>query len=139
MKNTQYPSGGYSVLNGATTICERWNGFTSEDGFYNPSMNSFNHYSLGSCVYWMYAYVLGIKPQYGKVIKIAPKISSQLSYARGRYAFTGGEVWISWKWIDEKVALEVEQKGEYPLTFDFGEKEVIEQEKIGDVYRFILS
>lgn len=59
---TSYPSWGYSVVNGATTIWERWNSYTKEDGFGDVGMNSFNHYSLGSCVEWLYGYVLGIRP-----------------------------------------------------------------------------
>lgn len=139
MKNTQYPSWGYSVLNGATTIWERWNGYTSDGGFFNPSMNSFNHYSLGSCVYWMYAYVLGIQPQYGKGVKIAPKFSSKLSYARGRYAFTGGEVLVEWRIDDGKVTLEVEQRGEYSIEFNFGERKILSEEQSTGRYRFVLA
>lgn len=52
---------GYMLKNGATTVWERWNGYTKEHGFEDPEMNSFNHYSLGSCVEWLYSYVLGIK------------------------------------------------------------------------------
>jgi len=41
-----YPSWLFSVKNGATTIWERWDGWTPERGFQDSSMNSFNHYSL---------------------------------------------------------------------------------------------
>ncbi len=57
-----YPSWFYSIKNGATTIWERWNSYTAEDGFGDDGMNSFNHYSLGSCCEWMYEYMAGIKP-----------------------------------------------------------------------------
>jgi len=43
-----FPGWLYSVKNGATTIWERWDGWTQEKGFQDPGMNSFNHYSLGS-------------------------------------------------------------------------------------------
>ncbi|MBC8079026.1 MAG: hypothetical protein H7X86_01685 [Gorillibacterium sp.] len=47
-----YPSWGYSIRQGATTIWERWDGYTEERGFQDPAMNSFNHYSLGSVGEW---------------------------------------------------------------------------------------
>lgn len=58
----QYPSWLYSVDQGATTIWERWNGYTVEDGFYGiaPHNNSFNHYSYGSVVAWMFRGMAGI-------------------------------------------------------------------------------
>jgi alpha-L-rhamnosidase len=46
--NEAFPSWGYMVRNGATTIWERWDGWTEERGFQTPQMSSFNHYSLGS-------------------------------------------------------------------------------------------
>lgn len=62
MLQTEYPSWLYPVTQGATTIWERWNSFTRENGFGgNNDMNSFNHYSLGSVVSWLYSCVLGIR------------------------------------------------------------------------------
>ncbi len=57
-----YPSWLYSVDQGATTIWERWNAYTVEDGFYGPAPhnNSFNHYSYGSVVAWMFRGMAGI-------------------------------------------------------------------------------
>ncbi|MFI5663261.1 family 78 glycoside hydrolase catalytic domain [Streptomyces sp. NPDC051684] len=54
------PSWLYSVKNGATTIWERWNSYSKEDGFGPVEMNSFNHYSYGAIMEWMYAYMAGI-------------------------------------------------------------------------------
>ena len=56
-----YPAWLYPVKHGATTIWERWNGWTADDGFYDPHMNSFNHYSLGSVVEWLFRHVAGIE------------------------------------------------------------------------------
>lgn len=59
---TAFPSWLYPVTQGATTIWERWNSYTVDNGFGgNNSMNSFNHYSLGSVVSWLYEAVLGIE------------------------------------------------------------------------------
>ena len=55
--NTQYPSWGYQVQHGATTIWERWNG---NQMLHDPSMNSFNHYAYGAVAAWIYGYAAGV-------------------------------------------------------------------------------
>jgi alpha-L-rhamnosidase len=54
------PSWLYSVRGGATTIWERWNSYAEEDGFGPVDMNSFNHYSYGAIMEWMYESMAGI-------------------------------------------------------------------------------
>lgn len=54
------PSWRYPIRHGATTIWERWDGWTETKGFQSPFMNSFNHYSLGSVGEWLYRFVAGI-------------------------------------------------------------------------------
>lgn len=62
MTQTAFPSWLYPVTQGATTIWERWDGYTREKGFGSMNaMNSFNHYSLGSVLGWLYEYALGIR------------------------------------------------------------------------------
>lgn len=62
MTQTDCPSWLYPVTQGATTVWERWDGFTRDRGFGGMnSMNSFNHYSFGCVVSWLYEYALGIK------------------------------------------------------------------------------
>lgn len=55
------PSWLYSIDQGATTIWERWNSYTIDDGFGDPGMNSFNHYAYGAVSEWMYRYMAGIE------------------------------------------------------------------------------
>ena len=72
---TEDPSWLYSVLQGATTIWERWNSYTKEKGFGNVNMNSFNHYAYGAVQEWMYRHVAGIQtnaPGFARPL-IAPK------------------------------------------------------------------
>ncbi len=60
----EYPSWGFEIANGASTIWERWNSYTHEEGFggeRNAGMNSFNHYAFGAVCEWMYEYAAGIK------------------------------------------------------------------------------
>jgi Bacterial alpha-L-rhamnosidase. len=64
--NDTYPSWGYMVHNGATTIWELWNGNTAD-----PAMNSGNHVMLlGDLILWEYEYLGGIRalePGYKKI------------------------------------------------------------------------
>jgi alpha-L-rhamnosidase len=55
--NTDYPSWGYMVTHGATTMWERWNGDQMRG---DPSMNSYNHYAYGAVADWIYRYAAGI-------------------------------------------------------------------------------
>jgi len=55
--NTQYPSWGYMVEHGATTMWERWNG---DKMLSDPGMNSFNHYAYGAVAEWIFRYAAGI-------------------------------------------------------------------------------
>jgi alpha-L-rhamnosidase len=55
--NTQYPSWGYMVDHGATTMWERWNGDQMRG---DPSMNSYNHYAYGAVADWIYRYAAGV-------------------------------------------------------------------------------
>ena len=60
-ENTEYASWLYPVVQGATSIWERWDSYTIVNGFKNNnSMNSFNHYSLGAVGTWMLGYQAGI-------------------------------------------------------------------------------
>lgn len=98
-----FPSWLFSVKNGATTIWERWDGWTTDKGFQNPSMNSFNHYSLGSCGEWMFDTVAGIgvdpeKPGFRHII-IRPRPGGNLTHAEGSFDSIHGK--ISTKWMRE--------------------------------------
>lgn len=86
-EQTAYPSWLYPVLQGATTIWERWNSYTLVNGFGPVDMNSFNHYSYGAIEEWMIAYTLGIQrdeeqPAYKHII-LQPRIGGTFSFIRG--------------------------------------------------------
>lgn len=78
IQQRENPSWLYSIDQGATTIWERWDSYTREGGFHKHpwNMNSFNHYSYGAVVEWLYSYVGGIRPGapgFSKVI-LAPRV-----------------------------------------------------------------
>src|ERR687894_1520609 len=109
LNNETYPSWGYTIRNGATTIWERWDGWTEEKGFQSPNMNSFNHYSLGSVGEWLYRYVAGIElgtPGYGHIV-IRPHPGGDLAYAKGEYDAVRGRISSSWRIEGDLFVLEV--------------------------------
>ena len=100
LNNETYPSWGYTIRNGATTIWERWDGWTEENGFQSPNMNSFNHYSLGSVGEWLYRYVAGLDmdPQtagYGRIV-IRPRPGGGLTHAKAEYDSVRGKIVSAW-------------------------------------------
>ena len=101
LEQDDMPSWRYMVDHGATTIWERWDGWTEERGFQAPAMNSFNHYALGSVGEWLYRFVLGIEPAPGKAgfsrIALRPHPGGQLSWARGSYQSRWGLISAGWR------------------------------------------
>jgi alpha-L-rhamnosidase len=100
LEQRSFPSWLYTVDRGATTIWERWDGWTEERGFQSPRMNSFNHYSLGSVGEWLYRFVLGIElaPRAAGFDRLVlrPHPGGSLTFARGSFRSVRGEIATSW-------------------------------------------
>ena len=111
LTNKDYPSWLYSVVNGATTIWERLNSYTVDNGFgENNSMNSFNHYSFGAVAGWMYQHSLGIQRHPTKtgfqefILKPTPDPTKMMTSAKGYYNSMYGTIKSAWnteggKWV----------------------------------------
>lgn len=101
LHQTTFPSWKYSILHGATTIWERWDGWTEEKGFQDPGMNSFNHYSLGSVGEWLRRRVAGIDNAPGETgfrhLRIAPVLDDSLAWAEGTYESIRGLIRSRWE------------------------------------------
>jgi alpha-L-rhamnosidase len=109
LRNDTFPSWGYSIRHGATTIWERWDGWTEDGGFQTAMMNSFNHYSLGSVGQWLYEHVAGIRaaaPGYAHVV-IAPE-PGELEWAEATYRSVRGPIRSAWRAAGDDFRLEVE-------------------------------
>jgi alpha-L-rhamnosidase len=99
LHNDTYPSWGFSIKQGATSIWERWDGWTPDKGFQSPRMNSFAHYSFGAVYQWMVENLGGIRtdgPAY-KHIVIAPVFDEKLGHARVTYHSVHGEIESEWE------------------------------------------
>lgn len=96
-----FPSWGYSIRRGATTIWERWDGWTDERGFQSVNMNSFNHYSLGSVGEWLWRSVAGIGQGADSVayvdLVIEPRLGARLDWVTARYDSPRGVVSVDWR------------------------------------------
>jgi alpha-L-rhamnosidase len=100
LKQTTWPSWLYSVTQGATTIWERWDGWTHDQGFQNPGMNSFNHYAYGAIGAWLYTVVAGIdfdpeRPGYKHII-MRPRPGGGLTNAKAQLHSRYGTIRSAW-------------------------------------------
>ena len=91
-----YPSWGYMVEQGATTIWELWNGNTAD-----PTMNSGNHVMLiGDLVVWLYEYLAGIAPDEAqpgfKHIVMKPHPVGDLNWVKAAHRSPHG--WVRSEW-----------------------------------------
>ena len=103
-----YPSWLFSVVNGATTMWERWNGWTPQ-GFGDVSMNSFNHYAFGAVGEYLYGGIGGIQaasPGY-KTIVIKPVIAEGLTWAKTSYDSIHGRIVSNWKREGDSLTMEL--------------------------------
>ena len=92
--DTTYPSWGYMVKNGATTIWELWNGDTGD-----PAMNSGNHVMLlGDLIPWYYEYLAGIRGfnGYNNII-LKPYPLDGLDYVNCSYNSVSGRIESNWR------------------------------------------
>ncbi len=103
------PSWLYSVDQGATTVWERWNSYTIQNGFGDVGMNSFNHYAYGSVQEWMYRYMAGIETDgvAFKNILLQPRVDTRsgeelpegqerMKWVRASYDSVAGLIESSW-------------------------------------------
>jgi alpha-L-rhamnosidase len=102
---TTFPSWGYMIANGATTLWELWHKRTG------PSMNSHNHPMMGSVGAWFYQALAGINVEPEGVgyrrIRIAPQIVRDLTWVSATVETVRGTVSSSWTHSPGMITLEV--------------------------------
>lgn len=123
-QSRRFPSWGYEVVNGATTVWERWDSYTKEHGFngaggnQNASMNSFSHYSFGAVMEWAFRSLAGIdlvSPGYGRIL-IAPQPPSPgsnpenppVDWVKARYDSVRGRIATAWRRQGDRFLIELE-------------------------------
>jgi len=101
LETKEFPSWGYSIEQGATSIWERWDGFVKGRGFQGAGMNSFNHYAFGAIGEWMYENILGIQPVGSSpgfshfILKPLP--GGTLTWAQGSFISISGKIEVRWE------------------------------------------
>jgi len=92
MTSREYPSLGYMIDQEATTVWERF------ELMKNAAMNSHCHPMYGAVAYWLYAYLIGIRPvePAWKTCLIQPYMPENLSSAQATVDTPYGEVSVRW-------------------------------------------
>lgn len=119
LQSREFPSWGYEIANGATTIWERWDSYTKEDAFgrHNAAMNSFSHYAFGAVCEWMFASLAGIQsdgPGFKQVV-IRPmpptpgsnEMHPPIDWVRASYDSIRGVIRSDWKLNEDAFLLNV--------------------------------
>ncbi|MFF3501070.1 family 78 glycoside hydrolase catalytic domain [Streptomyces sp. NPDC003247] len=108
------PSWLFSVDNGATTIWERWNSYSTEDGFGPVSMNSFNHYAYGAIMEWLYTGMAGIagdpeEPGFRHFfLSPHPDPTGRITRVTGSHLSPYGEISSEWEVTDRTLTYRAE-------------------------------
>jgi alpha-L-rhamnosidase len=108
--NKTYPSWGYMIEHGATTMWERWN---ADQMMSDPSMNSFNHYAYGAVAEWLYRYAAGVdidedwsNPGFHRIV-MHPQFSKELGAAKATYESPYGPIGSDWKANEDTISWDV--------------------------------
>ncbi len=100
MNRRDYPSFGYNIERGATTLWETWRG-----------NDSHSHPMFGSVIEWFYKTLAGINPDEVnpgfKHIIIKPSIIGELDFVNGSYSSEYGKIISNWKLDEELLTLKV--------------------------------
>ncbi len=123
LQSRRFPSWGYEVENGATTIWERWDSFTYEHGFngivgnQNASMNSFSHYAFGAVGEWMFRTLAGVdtrEPGFRRLLICpgppAPGSNPEhpaIYWVRARYDSQHGVIRVHWRATNGRFELDL--------------------------------
>ncbi|QFZ78340.1 Bacterial alpha-L-rhamnosidase [Streptomyces fagopyri] len=98
LQQRTFPSWGYQIDKGSTTMWERWDSIKPDGSFQTPDMNSFNHYAYGSVGEWMYTNIAGIaagRPGYREIV-VRPRPGGDVTSARATFTSVYGPVSTQW-------------------------------------------
>ncbi|WP_205472699.1 family 78 glycoside hydrolase catalytic domain [Nocardioides sp. SYSU D00038] len=110
LTHKDFPSWGYEVENGATTMWERWDSIKPDGTFGDVGMNSFNHYAYGAVGDWMYRNIGAIAPLDPgyKKIRVAPVPGGGVTSGAGEFRSVYGTIATDWQLDGGDLALAVD-------------------------------
>jgi alpha-L-rhamnosidase len=99
-----FPSWGWMLKNGATTLCEHWE--------FSDNTFSHNHPMFGSVSQWMMNWLGGIQPDptavgYDRIV-IRPQVPKGLDWVKSSYRSVRGKITSNWKRVGNSVRFELE-------------------------------
>lgn len=98
-RSEDFPSWGYMLANGATTLWERWDSYRPGMQPGDPAMNSYNHPSLCAIGHWFVRHVAGLaelEPGYRRVI-VQPQVGGGIEHAEATYHGMPGSFRVAWR------------------------------------------
>lgn len=139
-----YPSWFFSINQGATTMWERWNSYSHEDGFGNVAMNSFNHYAYGAIGQWMVERVAGLAPDPShpgyQHILVRPLPGGPLTWAKAELETPYGKAASAWKKEGDKLTMTVTVPPNATATIEFPNEDKPQQVAAGThVYEMTIA
>jgi alpha-L-rhamnosidase len=109
-----WPSWGFMLANGATTLWERWDGWTPQKGFQESRLNSFNHVALGSIGAYLFDHLAGIRAHFDSKgtahVAIVPHPDRRLGWVKAVRRTPCGPIAVHWRYADDHdlhIALDV--------------------------------
>ena len=86
---------------------EHWDGINENGDFWDPGMNSFNHYAYGAVGDWMFSAMVGISPDddrggagYSRII-YSPLADKRVGFVKGSIKTANGTLMAEWKYLDD--------------------------------------
>jgi alpha-L-rhamnosidase len=137
-----YPGWFFSINQGATTMWERWDSYTHEEGFGDAAMNSFNHYAYGAIGQWMVERIAGLAPDPAypgyKHFFIRPQPGGPLEWARAELETPYGKASSGWKKENGILTLEITVPPNASATVEFPDEHAPETLSSG-TFRFSIK
>lgn len=112
----EFPSYGYWIRNGATTLWEMLCELEEKDGHLvrkdgNQCLLSMNHPAFGSVSSWFYQRLAGLNIISARELLISPCIDCELDWVEAEFENGYGNIKISWKREKECVLLKLTNRG----------------------------
>lgn len=117
---TDFPSYGYQVACGATTLCEDWDGPNPA----HPVMSQ-NHFMLGAAEEWFYRYLAGIRVQASQkeCIRIQPCFPDTVDWVDCSAMTPAGRCRVFWKKEADGILIQAQLEGKAPVVLCLNGKE----------------